>query len=264
MSFAALLRSATPAEGGFAVTVPADWGQGRTAFGGFTATLAYCAAVQAGGEGLPPLRSAVVSFVGPVYGDVTVTARPLRRGRNATWLSAEVLREGEAGREVGLTATFVFMGPVASTLHFRQIPQPDGVLAPEAAEDVPVRPNLPAFRARFDVRPALPREHRRDSELCWWVRLKERDGLDAMTEVMLIADALPPGLVMMMAPGAPVSSMTWQINLLTAAPTTRGGWWLIRSTGDYAEAGCCSETITIWNTAGEPIAAGMQAVALFG
>lgn len=261
MSFAALLHSVTPVEGGFAVSVPADWGQGRTAFGGFTATLAYRAAVTAGGEGLPPLRSAVVSFVGPVAGEVTVTARPLRRGRNATWLAAEVLRDGE----VGLTATFVFMGPVAaSALHISQIAPPGGVLAPETVADIPFRPDLPAFRSHYDVRPAIPRELRAEGELCWWVRLKDRSGLDAMTEVMLIADALPPGVLPLLAPGVPVSSMTWQVNLLTAAPVTRDGWWLLRSIGDYAEAGCSSQSMTIWNTAGEPIVSGMQAVALFG
>ena len=85
-----------------------------------------------------------------------------------------------------------------------------------------------------------------------------------MTELLLLADALPPGIQTMLPPGAPVSSMTWQVNLLTAAPATRDGWWLLRSAGDHAQAGCLSETLTLWNTDGEPICAGMQAVALFG
>jgi hypothetical protein len=260
MNFAAVLRSAEPFQGGFALTVPAEWGQGRTAFGGFSTTLAYRAAIQAGGDGLPPLRSAVVSFVGPLSGAISVTARILRQGRNATWIAAEVLRDDE----VGLAATFVFMGPVASTLNFSDVPQPASVLAPELLEDDPFRPEYPAFRIGYDVRLALPPAARSESELCWWVRLRERDRLDAMTEVMLIADALPPGVKAMMAPGVPVSSMTWQVNLLTAAPRTRDGWWLLRSAGESAQAGCSSQSMTIWNTDGEPIASGMQAIALFG
>jgi hypothetical protein len=57
--------------------------------------------------------------------------------------------------------------------------------------------------------------------------------------------------------------MQWQVNLLTPAPTT-DTWWLLRSSGDYAEAGCSSQEMGIWNTRGKPVLAGMQSVALFG
>ena len=60
MTFATVLASARPLDGGFALTVTDDWLQGRTAFGGLTAALAYEVAKRAGGEGLhmvePDLR----------------------------------------------------------------------------------------------------------------------------------------------------------------------------------------------------------------
>jgi hypothetical protein len=62
----------------------------------------------------------------------------------------------------------------------------------------------------------------------------------------------------------PVSSMHWQVNMLTPAPATRDGWWLLRSVGDYAEKGCSSQRMAAWNADGEPVMAGMQSVALFG
>ena len=85
-----------------------------------------------------------------------------------------------------------------------------------------------------------------------------------MTEILLIADSLPPGVLPLMHPGVPVSSMTWLCNLLTPTPSTRDGWWLLRSSGDYSEQGCSSQRMAIWNADGEPIASGMQSVALFG
>ena len=100
---------------GFRLAIPEDWHQGRTAYGGLSTALALTAAVKAGGDGLPPLRSAMVSFVGPLFGPVEVGARVLRRGKNATWISGEVLREGECGLQAG----FVFMGPVTTSLHGR-------------------------------------------------------------------------------------------------------------------------------------------------
>ena len=110
MSLPQILAAARPIDGGFAATIPADWMQGRTSYGGLSAALALVAAQQLVDD-LPPLRSATVNFVGPLAGEVEVRAKLLRRGRNASWISAEVVNE--AG--VGLTATFVFMGAVEAS-----------------------------------------------------------------------------------------------------------------------------------------------------
>jgi hypothetical protein len=260
MSFAALLAEAAALSDGFAARIPEDWHQGRTAYGGCSASLALAVAMRMGGGDLPPLRSAQVSFVGPLYEAVEVRARLLRRGRNATWIGAEITRAGE----VGLTASFVFMGPVGSALHLKERPAPDRLVAPEDAQSFAMR-NSPAFlRYHFDVRFALPRSAGKRPELCWWVRLKDRAGLDPLGQLVLIADALPPGVLPLLPPRTPVSSMTWQCNPLTPTPATRDGWWLLRSTGDYAEAGCSSQHMEIWNADGEPMMAGMQSVAIFG
>lgn len=259
MSFASLLAAAEPRAGGFAVRIPEDWHQGRTAYGGFSSALALAAAMRTGSE-LPPLRSAQVSMIAPVFGEVEVRARLLRRGRNATWMSAEILREGE----VAFTASFAFMGPVESALHVNDRPAPEDLI-PVAEARAFVNERGPAFlRHHFDVRFALPRSGEKRPEMCWWARARERDGLDPMVELLLCADALPPGVMSLLAPATPVSTMQWQVNLLTPAPATREGWWLLRSTGDYAERGCSSQRMAIWNADGAPMLAGMQSVALFG
>ena len=237
--------------------IPAEWMQGRTSYGGLSSALALETARRLH-PGLPPLRSAAVSFIGPLAGEVTVTARQLRKGRNATWIAAEV----SSGAGVGLTASFVFMGPVESALHLNDAPPPAGWIAPEDALPLPPRTG-PGFIGNFEVRFGLPRAEKSLPELCWWVRLRDRAGLDPMVELMAIADALPPGVMPLLRAG-PVSSMTWLVNLLTPAPTTRDGWWLVRSVGNYAENGCSSQDMGVWNAAGEPVAMGMQSIALFG
>jgi acyl-CoA thioesterase len=78
-----------------------------------------------------------------------------------------------------------------------------------------------------------------------------------------VADALPPGVLPLMQRGARVSSMTWQVNLLTAHPETREGWWLLRSEGDYTAHGCSSQRMGLWNADGVPVATGMQSIAIF-
>jgi acyl-CoA thioesterase len=259
MSFSKLLAGAEPLGDGFALAVPETWHQGRTAYGGFSSALTLAAAMKVGGA-LPPLRSAQVSMVAPVFGEVQVCAKLLRRGRNAVWMAAEVVREGE----VAFTASFVFMGPVKSALHINDRPPPADMIGLDEARGF-ANERGPAFLYNhFDVRFALPKGDGKSPEMCWWVRARDRAGLDPMVELMLCADALPPGVMSLLTPATPVSTMQWQVNLLTPAPRTQDGWWLMRSTGDYAENGCSSQRMAIWNADGAPILAGMQSVALFG
>ncbi|MFM5930765.1 MAG: thioesterase family protein [Novosphingobium sp.] len=261
MSFAGLIAAAATRDDGFSLDVPDTWLQGRTGYGGFSAALALVAAKQVGGDGLPPLRSAAVSFVGPVFGAIEASARVLRRGKNATWIGAELT----CGGACVLTATFVFMGPVDSAVHLDTFCVPDRLIPADEARVFEVHKHMPVFLSNnFDVRFSLPKSDAKRSELCWWVRLKDRAGIDPMVEVLLIADALPPGVLPLLPPSTPVSSMTWQANLLTAVPQTRDGWWLLRSAADYAERGCASQHMTVWNAQGEPVISGMQSVAVFG
>jgi len=258
MGLPTILAAARPSAEGFAATIPLEWMQGRTSYGGLSTALALEAARRADRD-LPPLRSATVNFVGPLAGEVEVRAKVLRRGRNATWIAAEV----ESGAGVGLTATFVFMGPVESSLHLHQVPPPAGLVPVEEASPLPEGMG-PGFITNFDRRFALPRGEAPAPEICWWIRLKDAAGLDAMVALVLCADALPPGVLPLLGRGVAVSSMTWMVNLLTPAPVTRDGWWLLRAAGNYAENGCSSQDMAIWNADGVAVAAGMQSVALFG
>ena len=257
MSLPAILAATKPTAEGFTATIPPEWMQGRTSYGGLSAALALSAAQRLGE--FPPLRSATVNFVGPLAGEVTVAAKLLRQGRNATWASAEVT--SEAG--LGLSATFVFMGPVESALHLHNVPPPAGLIAPEDGTPLPDPPGS-YFTSNFERRFSLPRSPEPVPEVCWWVRARDRAGLDPMVELMLCADALPPGVLPLLGRGTAVSSMTWIVNLLTPLPKSRDNWWLVRAAGNYAEAGCSSQDMGMWNADGVAVAAGMQSIALFG
>jgi len=163
-------------------TVPDTWLQGRTAYGGLSAALALHAA-QASDEDLPPLRSAQVSFVGPLSGEVTVRAERLRRGRNAAFVQADV--SAEAG--LGLRATFVFMRDQDSRVDHRAGAAPDFPRpGPEtqvfsAARGVSFTQNYEYLDRRDDARLG-------PAEWLRWVRLKERGGLHPAVELLAIAD----------------------------------------------------------------------------
>lgn len=257
--FAEVLTSGARLANGLAVDVPETWHQGRTAYGGFSSALALGVARQVG-QDLPPLRSAQMAMIAPLYGRVEARAKIEREGRNATWVSARI--SGEKG--LGLTASFVFMRPVESVLSIDDRPLPEHVDSPENGAVLSAERGATFLRSNFDVRFALPRSEERRPEMCWWVRPRKREGLDPMVELLLCADALPPGVMPLLPPSVPVSTMHWQVNLLTSVPATREGWWLLRSIGDYAHHGCSSQRMGLWNADGEPMLAGLQSIALFG
>jgi acyl-CoA thioesterase len=254
-TLAQVIDALEPVAGGWRGTVPDNWLQGRTAYGGFSAALALVAAQRSDSD-LPPLCSAQVSFVGPLSGPVVVRAQRLRRGRNAAFVQADV--ESEAG--LGLRATFVFMREIESRLDHASgtapafpLPGPD-TRTFVGTPGVAFTRNFELLDRRDDVGPA---------EWLRWIRLVDRDRLDPVVELIAVADCLPPAALKLLGEVAPVSSMTWLLNLLGPAPMTRDGWWLLRADTDYARAGSSSQAMAIWNADGTPIAQQLQSVAIF-
>lgn len=249
-----LERDGDGAGDGWRGTIPDGWLQGRTAYGGLSAALALHAAM-ASDDDLPPLRSALVAFIGPLSGPVTIRASRLRRGRNAAFVQADVT--SEAG--LGLRATFVFMAAVESRLNHRVATAPG--LAPPGPDDRILRGIAAVpFTQNFEL---VEGRDAGAAEWLRWVRLKERGGLHPMVELMAVADCLPPAALKLLGGPAPVSSMTWQLNLLGDAPVTDDGWWLLQAVSDYARAGNSSQRMGIWAADGTPVAEQLQSVAVF-
>jgi len=252
-----ILDSAVPTETGFNAAIPETWLQGRTAYGGLSSALALNAAQRCEPD-LPPLRSAQVSFIGPLAGAVTVTATKLRRGRTAAFIQADVA--SEAG--LGLRATFVFMSDQPSRIDYDAGVSVDRK-PPASGEKLYTGPEE-FFTGNFnflDLKdPALG-----EADLLRWARMREHDALDPMVHLMAVADGLPPAAFKLLGKGfTPVSSLTWIVNLLTPAPTTTDGWWLLQAKSGYARNGCSSQEMRIWNADGQLMAEGMQSVAIFG
>ena len=244
---------------GLSVMIPENWLQGRTAYGGVSTALALTAA-RALADDLPPLRSAQISFVGPLGGTVAASATMLRRGRSASFVDARV--DGADGTP-GLRATLLFAADRESALDHRDAPPPADLPAPEDASEMPLRPGVPAFFHNFEYRSIKP-AGRSAADLLMWVRFKEPAGLDPITALVAIADALPPAAIRLTREPRPVSSMTWLLNILTPTPATRDHWWLLRSTAEHVRDGFSSQSMAIWNRDGEAVVRGMQSVAVFG
>lgn len=229
------------------------WLQGRTAYGGVSAALALLSAKAAYAD-LPALRSAQIAFVGPLSGEVEVTPTLLRRGKNSAFVGVDVM--GTEG--VGLRALFLFVASRTSAiLHGDLSIDPPSAPEAEVIDGISIGPGfLHEFEFAKADDPAIGNWLR-------WARLKDREGLDPGVELVAIADALPPAAMSVAKQWGPISTTTWQLNLVSDAPATRDGWWLLGAELLHAADGNSSQNMTIWNRDGAAVATATQSVALF-
>ena len=247
--------------GGFRVDIPAHWKQGRTAYGGLTAALMLAGAQETFVE-LPPLRSALINFVGPVTDSPRLTATLERKGRNVTSVSAGAHIGAQAvgraeflfGAARSSNITIGFPAPPADT------PEACELFTPDAARDM-----VPQFFHNFETRlidgarPMMGEE----GYIRTWSRHKDPASRDGVDSLLCIGDVLPPAAMPLMRKFAPVSSMSWIFNLLTDNPQTDDGWWHVESRLTAAGGGYSSQVMRVWNTDGELVVEGMQSIAIF-
>lgn len=261
MNFDRLL-AASPRDGdNFDVTVGPEWMQGRTTYGGWAAALAYNVARTFGegqGEALPPLRSAMINFVGPVFSRFEARPRMLRRGRNAIWIAVDLVKDGS----VELAATFLFMRPLESHISVTNLPPPVVTAQPGELAPMTYGRETPEFVRRFEFFPAW-RSPPEAPEECQWARLRDRSDLDGPSEMLMIGDISPLGVMRRLVKRGPISSMTWQANFLGTVPDIGNGFWLMRTITNHTCDGANSQLMQVWDSAGNPVLAGQQSIALY-
>lgn len=257
-SLRSLLESVHEGGEGWVLAEAEGWTQGRTLFGGLTAALCAHAAGKTL-EALPPLRSAQVAFVGPAATPVRVSATELRRGRSATIVSVDCRTEtGLAAR-----ALITYGAPRDSQVAHDSSIAPT-VAAPEDCEAfMPQREGPQGFFQKFDLRQAGVSRPLSGGppEFLAWVRLKERDGVDPTLALLAMADSLPPAAMAVFPAPAPISTMTWSIDI--AHPVDPQGWSLLSSVSEQAQAGYSQQAMSLWDQAGRRLAVARQVVAIF-
>ncbi|MGV6802342.1 MAG: thioesterase family protein [bacterium] len=258
-SFSSLMGQIT-SKGGFSVvTIPENWMQGRTTYGGLTAALMLADALKSHTD-LPPLRSAQINFIGPVGGATKLKSEMLRRGKSVCFLQSSLYSEyGLAGR-----ATFAFGASRPVEIERDFLPPVDIAPPQDTANYLPDGVG-PQFLINYEAqlaKGALPGTGATDHDHYIWVRHKDKQAHD-LPALIAIADMAPPAILALYSHIPMASSVTWMFNLLTANAKTQDGWWLLRSTTETAQNGYTSQNMYVWNRAGQPIIAGRQNMAIF-
>lgn len=256
----AIIASAEANAAGWCYHIDGDWMQGRTAYGGISAALALDSVLR-NHPGDAPLRTAQISFVGPVGGECQVATRLLRQSKSSRFVAADL--SSDLG--YGTAATFSFMKGRASHIDHRLIAAPD-VPHPDALAPIPDHPARPAFTRHFEMRPirgpgfghGLDEGH-----IQTWVRWVEPPSCDPHIALLAVADSLPPAAMTLFTQFGPVSSSTWIQHFLTDHPHSDDGWWLMETRTRHVADGFSAQSMIIWNSARDLVSVGGQGVALY-
>lgn len=254
-----VLGSLSEDNGAYFTDAPQDWAQGRALFGGIVAALCAQTARLSAAD-LPPLRSAQITFAGPAQGRLGFRADLLRRGRTTTVVSVDCTGDDKFAARVVLTYGVARESRVGHDLTERP-----SVSAPQDCKPFfPEGHTPPGFFPNFEMRlagGARPLSGAEKPEFTVWVRHVEEDGVDPAIALLALADSLPPAAMVQFPAMAPISTMSWGIDLFQ--PVTSSGWHLLRSTSEQAADGYSLQAMSLWDAGGNRIAAGRQAVALF-
>ncbi|MGY4225133.1 acyl-CoA thioesterase [Bradyrhizobium sp. USDA 4503] len=242
----------------YQIAVSEDWLQGRTTFGGLSAAICVESTLRQYAD-LPPLRSAQFTFVGPATGLLSVRPAILRQGSSTTFVGVDL--SGAAG--LATRATLCFGSARSSAIHHPP------VMAPQTPDRELCQPffdsRAPLVTQHFDclrAGGALPLDGSPNPNYQVWLRHRG-SAPQSITGLVAVADALPPAALVLSKQIAPLSTVSWMIDVLTDQLETSDGWWLIEASADNAADGYSSQAMTIWNASGRAVAHARQDIAIF-
>jgi acyl-CoA thioesterase len=247
-----------------AAVIEPGWGQGRAAFGGLMAALAYQGLAQSLAPAAP-LRALSVSFVAPgTPGPARVQAELLRQGRSASQSLARISQQDGVCTLIQASHG----APRQSVIAIDAATAP-ALPGPGEGQVLPwLEGVVPEFTRHFElvfVQGGLPFSGEGRGDMAGWVRFREPPARIDIPHVLALLDAWPPAVLPMYRQPAPISSLAWTMEWLPgAALSSPQGWWQYQAHTDVAADGYAQIGARLFNEQGELVVISRQTVALFG
>lgn len=247
------------------LSVPDDWEQGRTVFGGLSAGL-LCRAMSRLTAVDRPLRSITFNFVAPLAANTPFhfAWQILRAGKNATQITANIVQDGQVC--VAALGCFAVDRPSTVAVHWptRTLPpQPDPSSFPR-----PVPALAPKFIGQIDlevVEGDAPFSGSARSDISGWMRFRQQPEHISDAHLIVLIDAWPPAVLQMLAQPAPASTMSWNLELVHPHRILPSDGWLAYQVATaQAHGGYAHTEATIYSDSGELLAISRQLVSVFG
>ncbi len=249
------------------IVLPQSWAQGRAIFGGLVAGLMVARAEQLVNDSNKVLRSAFVSFIGPVSsGAATLSAQILRQGKSVVSIQVHLIQEGQV--QSVLVASFgAARDSIIEVLGQHTAPK---FKNPADCQPLPFISGMtPEFFQHFDVvwsEGALPFTSATQPDFGGWMRFKEGEDIANINlpHLMVLGDTWPPAVLPMYNRMAPASSLNWNLELINMPAQAAGdSWWQYQVKTEYAADGYGYTQAKIWDEQGQLVALSRQTVTVF-
>jgi acyl-CoA thioesterase len=200
-----------------------------------------------------------VSFLRPISEEVEFRVELIRAGRSSSFVQVDCI----SADKLGARCTFVFGGSRESAYTHDYI-APQNVPRPEDSPELIRRSSGPSFFKNFEARLADGAQLASGSdrpEMVVWTRLAARDDVDPEIAFVCNADNLPPAAMATFTAGAPVSTITWAVDI--ARMPADNDWQVTRTTSKHSADGYSVQDMEIRSRDGVLLASAQQLVALF-
>ena len=184
----------------------------------------------------------------------------LRRGRPAAFLSVTA----SDGSGIAMQALLTFAAQRESAIGYMGLPAP-AVALPEDCAPFFVEDFAPRATRQFEGRfagGAWPVSNAKCPEYLLWLRHKDEKARNHATSVIALADVPPPGALTMFPKPAPLSTMTWSLDLL-ASEFAGTDWHLVRMSAEAVSGGFSCQSMTLWDSQARPVLTSRQSVAIY-
>jgi acyl-CoA thioesterase II len=246
------------------ISVPKDWSQGRTVFGGLSAAILYSAAREYIEEDRQ-LRSMTTNFVGPLLFDTPfqINVEIVREGKNVSQVLARIIQED---KNCVLTQ-FCFAKARQSKTAVKNNDQ-HNMAVPKKANFIPNIPKVtPNFLRHYELSiddGGLPFTGKKSSHYYGWMRFKESPQTITEAHIISMIDAWPPTLIQQLRWPAPASTVSWNLEFIYPhRPFAPSDWLAYKEDTRQAADGYGHTEATIWDIHGEVIALSRQTTAVF-
>lgn len=238
---------------------PADWMQGRSAFGGLQCALLVQAMEDVVGDPGRRIRTLTVQFCAPAAGDAEVSARVERAGKNVSSVSGRIV--GDAVQTTAL-GTFAAARPDAMGHIVDQMPEVPPAEAVPPMEDTA---HIPTFAQHYEFRPCLggvPFGGGEEARAGCWVR--PRGGFDgSAAELAALADACWPAVLSLFDQPRFASTVDLTLHFLAPPRGAPDAFCLVDTYAPSYGDGYAEQLGTLWDASGRLLLRSRQWVAYF-
>jgi acyl-CoA thioesterase II len=246
------------------LSVPSSWAQGRTLYGGISASLVYQAMRQVV-DSKKVMRSLNSNFIGPIESnkEFFIKVEVLREGKNVTQVQGRLIQDDQVA--VVCQASF---GLARESKILVSNNVKNQMIYPQKPDFLPAIPKVtPKFIGHFDLartKGGLPFMGKKESDVHGWMRFNKPPNNFCDAHLVALIDIWPPTVLQMLRWPAMASTMSWNLEFIHPHQKVSScDWFAYQAQTRQAADGYAHTEANIWDKHGTLVAISRQVVAVF-